>query len=378
MKLNNLVLLFMAHSSTILFAQHGEPGVEIFKKHDAPVKAVAFSADGSIMATGGDDKMIYLWDTRTAELSGSITNPFAVKALQFAGNDMILAACGTDVKLIDLQGEIIRSFGGYTTEIWSIHYNRPTQRLVAGSYAKTIRIWDFSSGKNVLTLHGHEKSCLPVRFNPPGDHIASGSLDRSVRIWNASTGLETQKLEIHSENIFAIDYHPSGRYFVSASGDKTIRLWSADSGKIVKTYTGHTGSVFDVRFSEDGNHLLSCSGDGTIILWETATGNNLHSFTDHTGIVNSIRFAPGGMSFASVSDDHTVRFWQLEKRYYIEKKYKNEIEQAISGSPLFAPRGGDETRQTYSEREKEADKFLQNLYDELYTRYIQEFTRLSP
>ena len=294
MKLINLIFLFVAHGTGILFAQPGEPDVKILKKHDAPVKAVAFSADGSILATGGDDKMIFLWDTRTGELTGSITNPFAVKALQFAGEDMIIAACGTDIKLMDLQGRHMRTFGGYTTEIWSIHYHQPSQRLVAGSYAKSIRIWDFNTGKNITTLHGHEKSCLPVRFSPLGDNIASGSLDRSVRIWNA------------------------------------------------------------------------------------LTGNKLYSFSDHTGIVNSVRFAPGGRFFASVSDDQTVRLWQLEKRYYVEKKYKNEIEHAISGSPLFAPHGSDETKQAYSEREKEADRFLQNLYEDLYSRYIQDISRLSP
>jgi WD40 repeat protein len=330
--------LLLAACITSLSAQDGTAGYRIFKKHDAPVKAVAFNKEGSILATGGEDHMIYLWDLRTGDLTGTIQNAFTVKALQFTDDGNIMAACGNDVKLMDAKGNLIRAFSGYTTDIWSFSYNKTAQRIVAGSYAKTIKVWDYNTGKQALLLEGHERSCLPVCFSPKGNFIVSGSLDKSIRLWDATLGQEKSEMNIHSENIFSIDFHPSGKYFASASADKTIRLWNADSGKVVRTYSGHQGAVFDVRFSPDGHHLLSCDADNIIILWETATGKKVTSFSGHLAPVNAIRFNSSGSAFASCSDDKTVRYWNLDKRIFLAGSYfEKEIEKEAAQSPLFTP-----------------------------------------
>jgi len=369
------IILIM--NSTAVFAQPEESDTRILKKHVAPVKAAAISPDGKILATGGEDKMIYFWDIQSGELTGSIENYFAIRALQFADNDNILAACGPDVKLMDKSGKLIRTFGGYTTDIWSLSYHEASHRLSAGSYSKSIRVWDINSGKTVLTLEGHEKSCLPVSLSPSGELIASGSLDKSVRLWDVKTGNQKNKHELHSENIFAIDFHPSGRYVASASADKTIRLWNVNTGNFFKTYVGHTGAILDICFSADGNHLISCSADHTVILWETATGNKLYCFTGHEDMVNAVLFGPDGKYFVSVSDDRTIRIWPLHRRCFVEFYHQQEIEEAIAASQLFDVRRSGETRQEYLIREKQAKAFLNNLYEEYYNKYVERINRLS-
>jgi WD40 repeat protein len=273
---------------------------------------------------------------------------------------------------MDLKGTLIRLFSGYTTDVWSFSYNKATQRLAAGSYAKNIRVWDFLTSKPVLLLEGNERSSLPVCISPAGDVIASGSLDKTVRLWNASTGAQKSKMELHTENIFAIDFHPSGKYLVSASVDKTLRLWNANDGKIIRTFTGHTGAIFDVQFTRDGNHLISCDAQNCIILWETATGRKVQVFTEHTGAVNALRLNSDGSAFASVSDDRTVRYWPLDKKVFLAGSYfEKEIAAKVTASPLFAPRGNDESKPDFTAREAEANKFLDTLYEQYYEEYIE-------
>jgi WD40 repeat protein len=379
--MNKLPALFMAFFLMVLsssaFVQ--EPaGDRVFKKHQLPVKAIAFSNNGKLLATGGEDKTVYLWDVQSGELTTSIPNAFTIKMLEFTENGEILAACGNDVKLVDTNGHLIRLWGGYTTDVWSFSYSKPKQLLVAGSYSKSVKVWDFISGKLVITLEGHERSCLPVCFSPAGNIIATGSLDRSIRLWDASTGQQKSSSEIHSENIFAIDFHPSGNYFASASADKTVRLWRADSLRVIRTFTGHKAAVFDVQFSPDGHHLLTCDADNMIILWETATGKKLYTFGEHTGAVNAVRFSPDGSGFASASDDKTVRYRKLDRKIFLANSYfEKEIEKEISGSELYTPKGGNETKQEYETRKAKADENLNTLYDLYYQKYLDTLGELT-
>jgi WD40 repeat protein len=370
-------IILLTANSLPGWGQDHEPVSTLFRKHNGPVKALAFSKDGRWVATGGEDKRICLWDVQTGELVGAIENQAAVRALEFTGKGEMLAACGRDIRLIDRTGRLIRTFSGYTTDIWSIGYHEGTKRITAGSYAKSIRVWDVETGKPTITLEGHEKSCLPVSYNRSGDRIASGSLDMSLRLWDAVSGNQQHKMELHSENIFAVCFHPSGKYVASASADKTIRLWRVDDGQILRTYSGHSGAVLGIQFSPEGNHLISCSADRTLILWETATARKLYLFTGHTDRINAVRFSPDGTSFASVSDDQTLRIWPLEKRYYVEEIYRKELEQAMASSPLFGPRKENEGRQAYAEREQLAAQTLDQLFKEYYQQYMERIRKLS-
>ncbi len=343
----------------------------VFTRHTAAVKSVAFSPDGSLLATGSEDKTICIWNTKTGELVTTIgDNFFPAIALKFRSNDELFIASGPDIKLIDFSGKIIRTYTGKTVHIWSIDYNELKRKITAGSFGKTIRVWDTESGKEVLLLEGHEKSTLPVSFSPSGDRILSGSLDQSVRLWDVSTGKEIRKMDGHTSNIFSVAFHPSGKYAASASADKTIRLWDLETGEILQTYSGHNGGILDVEFSPDGNHLLSCAVDHMIILWETVTGNKLYSFVDHKATVNDIEFSPDGWSFASASDDKTARLWKIEKKVFLEFYFMNDIENAIAASPLFNAREQGESKQAYKERQDKAATFLDELYNEYYKKYL--------
>jgi WD40 repeat protein len=354
-----------------LSAQDDNNIVYIFKKHNQPVYAVAFSDDETQLASGGEDKSIYVWDINSGELKFTLANNyFPIRDLKFADTDEILAACGPDIKLMDFDGNLIRTFSGNTTHIWSFDFNAETNKIVSGSYATNIRVWYYDTGETFLILEGHEKSTLPVAISPDGKYIISGSLDRSVRVWNAATGAELKKLDMHTDNIYSVKFHPGGKYIASASGDKTIRLWDFVTGEVIKTYAGHENNVMDIDFSPDGKHLISCSLDNTIILWETISGKNIYSFIEHKGFVNSVKFSPTGNYFASTSSDKTVILWKLNKKIFVDYYFSEEMEKEIEGNRLFSARKKSETQAEYKTRKEKARSALEELIDEYYEKYL--------
>ena len=75
------LLLLSIVPAKFLSAQSDNEGSKIFRKHSAPVKALAYSSDGEILATGGEDKTIYFWNVKSGELTGTIKNFFNIKGL---------------------------------------------------------------------------------------------------------------------------------------------------------------------------------------------------------------------------------------------------------------------------------------------------------
>ena len=125
-----LLCLMVIINCTGLSAQNDDNIIYIFKKHNQPVYAVAFSDDESFLATGGEDKSIYLWDLNSHELEFTLDNNyFPIRELKFAAEDEILAACGPDIKLMDFNGNLLRTFSGNTTHIWSFDFNAETNLI---------------------------------------------------------------------------------------------------------------------------------------------------------------------------------------------------------------------------------------------------------
>ncbi|HJX71958.1 MAG TPA: WD40 repeat domain-containing protein [Bacteroidales bacterium] len=355
-----------------LFCQKDENLYSVLKRHSDAVNAVIFSGDGNYLASGGEDKSIYIWNFSTGEVEFSITDNFyPVKSLQFAPGDELLVSSGPDVKIVDYSGNLKKAFGGYTTHIWSFDFNDHTKKVIAGSYSKKVNVWDFFSGEIIASLDGHEKNVLAVCFSPDGRYAVTGSLDRTVRVWDADSAKELQKLERHSDNILAVQFHPSGKYFASASLDKTIRLWDLDSGKVLKTYAGHEKGVLSIDFSADGYYLASGSADNTVILWEVYTGNKLYSFVDHQGPVNAVRFSPDGSYLASGSSDKSVMIWKLNKSIFSSYHFQDEIDNEIGESDLFGPKRKEESKQQFAEREDKARQAMEEIDNRYYQKYLK-------
>ena len=80
-----------------------------------------------------------------------------------------------------------------------------------------------------LTLKGHSHFVSSVSFSPDGNRIVSGSFDRTVKVWDAQTGQETRTLKGHSGVVSSVSFSPDGKRIVSGSGDQTLKVWDISS-----------------------------------------------------------------------------------------------------------------------------------------------------
>jgi WD40 repeat protein len=253
----------------------------ILQQHSGSVNASAFSPDGRLLATAGDDHTVVLWD-----MSG---NRPSSKTLR-----------------------------GHADAVQAVAFNPAGTVLASGGADRTIRLWDVTTGETLVApLEGHRGLISSLAFSPDGRTLASGSRDRTVILWRVADGeMQRAPLEGHRAWVDTIAFSPDGSLLASGGEDRSIVLWDPITGQpLFDPLLGHLGAVESVAFSPDGSLLASGSDDNSIRFWDTSSGTPLgEPLLEHQGFVRSVAFSPDGATLASGSDDHTVILWDVDRR----------------------------------------------------------------
>ncbi len=259
--------------------------------HKAFVYTVAFSPDGSTLASGGESKSLkpHYWANVTTY---SVVHTHSLQ----------LWDTHTRKHLANLKG--------HSENVSCAVFSPDGKILASGSWDDTIRLWNPATGQHLTTFHGHRDDVNVVAFSPDGATLVSGSNDDTIKLWNP-TGEVRATLYGHEANVTSVVFSPDGKMLASGSADNTIRLWNPTTGEPMNLLEGHTEGVSSVAFSMDGVTLASGSWDNTIRLWDSTTGEHLATFSGHRGNVNAVAFSPDGRTLASGSSDGTILLWEL-------------------------------------------------------------------
>ena len=278
------------------------------------VMSVAFSPDGTLLASGGsqDDNTILVRSTETQEIITKLEGHDGyVSGVSFTPDGNILASASGDntVKLWDTTTweEIITLQG--SNELFNQALN-PDGTSVAAGTLERVHLWSVPTGQEIGPLQGHDTWVSGVAFSPDGSTLASSDVLGVVIFWNLQTGEQQRSFEAHTPfTVLGLAFSPDGTTLATASGDETIKLWRTDTGEEIMTLRGHTDAVLALAFTSDGRTLASGSRDTTIKLWRTATGEEITTLRGHTGAVNCVAFSPDGEVLASASSDNTEKLW---------------------------------------------------------------------
>ncbi|MCP4452538.1 MAG: protein kinase [Planctomycetes bacterium] len=280
--------------------------------HQSWINAVTFSADGQRIVSSSGDGTIKLWEPRTNHTAPVVLEG-RHEGVTFSPDGKHILTGGRHITVWDAatRNELTRidADGG------SAEFSPDCKRIIAAD-GNDIKVWEALSGKELMTLSGHERGIWSMSYSPDGTKIVSGGLDKTVRIWNADTGTQIKTLRGHGDwpeepgysPVSSVAFSPDGKLIASGSYDKTVKIWNATTGAEVMTMDKHSGLVSDVAFSPDGTRFAS-AGDGTIRVCDVATGNELLILRGHQGEALTVAFSPDGQRIVSGSKDATVRIW---------------------------------------------------------------------
>jgi WD40 repeat protein/ribosomal protein L40E len=292
--------------------------LQVLEGHTGYVYSVAYSPDGSRIASGSGDKAIKIWDAESGRelqvLEGHTDNVISV-AYSPDGSRIASGSGNKTIKIWDVEsgGELL-TLKRHTDSVFSVAYSPDGLRIASASnglFDNSVKIWDAESGQKLETLKGHKEWVSSVAYSPNGRRIAAGSDDHTVRIWDTESGQELLTLR-HTNNVKSVAYSPDGRRIAAGLYHGGVNIWDAESGRKLQTLKGHTYWVSSVAYSPDGRRIASGSDDNTIKIWDTESGRELQTLKGHTGPVKSVVYSPDGRRIASGSDDNTIKIWGRE------------------------------------------------------------------
>ena len=341
----------------------GRPELVVQTGHAKRADGIAFSPDGRLVATSGDDMLVKIWDAATARELRSLAHTAPARAVAFSPDGARLAAGAFDgqIKIWDAaSGRELQSLKtsdqtSTRRRINALAFSPDGRWLVTGGNDGAVRLWDTTSGAEAQAIKGHAAEVLSIAFAADGRRVASGARDGAIKIWDASGGREVASLAGHTGAVASIAFSGDGKKLISGGADKTVKLWDVEKRE-ARTLAGHTGEVLSVAFSSDGRQLFSAAADKrSVRVWDAATGGELsksedadaierlvvasfspdrrviassigdknvslrgvarsdkpgHTLATRTGGVYSAAFSPDGKWFASGGKDNAVKLWE--------------------------------------------------------------------
>ncbi|MFG1810325.1 WD40 repeat domain-containing serine/threonine protein kinase [Streptomyces sp. NPDC049040] len=281
--------------------------------HTAQINALAFSADGSLLASGGEDKVIRLWDLRTSRVASTQLSDHTdwIRALAFSPDGSLLASGGDDkdIRLWDISTgrPFTVKLTGHTGWIRALAFSPDGSLLASAGGDRVVRLWDVASGSSAATLSGHTGWIRALAFSPDGTMLATGGNDKVVRLWHVASGRKVSDWPETGGRVHAVAFSPDGTT-VAAAGASGVRMSDVATLKPVPAWTGVGAKIRSLAFGPDGTTLATGGKRRKVTMWDVATATPTVTWKGTYGTARSVVHSPDGTLVAS-ADYKSVRLW---------------------------------------------------------------------
>ncbi len=256
-----------------------------------PVRAVAISPDGKIVASGRGDQ-IHLYKP-TGEFIKTLIDP----NLKLANGKAVKAA---HISLVE-----------------SLVFSTDGKTLASGSYQE-VKLWNPEAGTVKKTLTGFADRVVAMNFSSDGKYLATGggmpTEDGEVKVFDTNTWKPVGEFKSpHSDTVLGVCFSPDSKKLATCGADKFVKVWEIPSAKFLKSFEGHTHHVLDVGWKPDGKLLASCGADNAIKIWDYEKGEQVRTMQNaHSKQITRLWFVGKTNTFLTASGDASAKLWNVD------------------------------------------------------------------
>uniref|UniRef100_A0A4W4HDK1 Autophagy-related protein 16 domain-containing protein n=1 Tax=Electrophorus electricus TaxID=8005 RepID=A0A4W4HDK1_ELEEL len=285
--------------------------------HDGEVNAVRFSPGSRILATGGMDRRVKLWEVIAGshcECKGALTGSNAgITSIEFDSTGSYLLAASNDfasrIWTVD-DYRLRHTLTGHSGKVLSARFLLDNARIVSGSYDRTLKLWDLRSKVCMKTVFAGS-SCNDIVCTE--QCVMSGHFDKKIRFWDIRAESIVSELELMGR-VTSLDLNHDRTELLTCSRDDLVKIIDLRTNTVRQTFSAQgfkCGSDFTrVTFSPDGSYVAAGSADSVLYVWNVQTGKLDRSLDkNHSSAINSVSWSPSGTYVVSVEKGSRAVLW---------------------------------------------------------------------
>ncbi|KAM7105585.1 autophagy-related protein 16-1 isoform 5-T5 [Molossus nigricans] len=288
----------------------------VFDAHDGEVNAVQFSPGSRLLATGGMDRRVKLWEVfgDKCEFKGSLSGSNAgITSIEFDSAGSYLLAASNDfasrIWTVD-DSRLRHTLTGHSGKVLSAKFLLDNARIVSGSHDRTLKLWDLRSKVCIKTVFAGS-SCNDIVCTE--QCVMSGHFDKKIRFWDIRSETVIREMELLGK-ITALDLNPERTELLSCSRDDLLKIIDLRVSAVRQTFSApgfKCGSDWTrVVFSPDGSYVAAGSAEGSLYVWSVLSGKVEKVLSKHhSSSINAVAWSPSGSHVVSVDKGSKAVLW---------------------------------------------------------------------
>ncbi len=285
-------------------------------------RALAFSADGQILAAASDQKTVTLWNVGSGESLETISVGYIATGLRFEKAERLVCtseergSAWTISPTWKLEKVITMGNGqpAFADRVNAVRFSADGQFLATGggepSRSGEVKIWRVKDGQLAQEFKGlHSDTVLTLDYSPDGRYLATGAADRFAKITDLATGRVLRVLEGHTHHVLALNWKADGHTLATAGGDNLIKIWDAFSVEKKKGPEAFSKEVTAVSYMGETDHLLASCGDGTLREIKE-NGESIRNFEGSSGYLQAAVSTADSRLVLAGGQDGVMRVWE--------------------------------------------------------------------
>lgn len=289
-----------------------------FDAHDGEVNAVKWSPVDRLVATGGADRKVKLWDISKGsyESKGVLVGSNAgVMAVDFDSSGNLILGASNDFasRVWTVNDQRLRhTLTGHSGKVMAAKFLGEATKVVTGSHDRTLKIWDLRSRACIETKFAGSSCNDLVTLESNSSTIISGHFDKTIRFWDSRTESSANNIVLNGK-VTSLDLTRDAKYLVCCTRDDSLKLLDLRMNQVISTFSCEGFKVgcdwARVSFSPDGQYVAVGSADGGVYIWGVQTNKVERILKEHGSSVTATAWHPYGTFLASVDRSKKAIIW---------------------------------------------------------------------